>query len=165
MLCQSCGKNGATTFLKKTVNGETSSLHLCSECAGENGIKPFFAHSGFDIGDFWGSLFSEPAARIAADDVKCESCSKTFREIAKTGKAGCPACYTAFYDRLLPSIRQIHGETRHTGKIPEGAGESIKKERELEQLRRELNDCIANQQFEKCSGLRDRIRDLEAKEV
>jgi protein arginine kinase activator len=61
----------------------------------------------------------------------------------------------------LPSIQRIHGKTAHTGKVPSGAGEGLKKERELERLRSELAKCIEAQQYEKCAELRDRIRELE----
>ena len=162
MLCQSCGKKEATTYLKRTVNGQTAETHLCGDCAAQQGADPFFTNwPGFSLGDFWGSLFSEPAARAKADTLRCEGCGHTFGEMARTGRAGCPVCYTTFYDRLLPSIQRIHGKTRHTGKLPDGAGESLRKERELDRLRRELNDCIAGQQCENCAALRDQIRTLE----
>ena len=159
MLCQNCGKRPATTFLKKTITGETSEWHLCAECVAKQGIGSMF--SGFDLGDFWGSLFAEPSARVTADTVRCEGCGHSFREIAESGKAGCPECYTTFYDRLLPSIQRIHGKTRHTGKVPVGGSEAVKKESEIERLRRELSECIAGQQYEKCAELRDRIQELE----
>lgn len=162
MLCQNCGKNPATTFLKKTINGQTTEWHLCAECAAKQGIGSMFG--GFDLGNFWGSLFAEPATRAVADTVRCEGCGHSFREIAESGRAGCPECYTTFYDRLLPSVQRIHGKTRHTGKVPAGAGEELKKEKEIDRLRRELSECIAAQQYEKCASLRDRIRELEQQE-
>jgi protein arginine kinase activator len=164
MLCQNCGKNIATTFIKKTINGETTQTHLCSECAEKQGYNSMFSNIGFDIGDFWGSLFAEPVKKGLTDVVRCEGCGHSFGEIAESGRAGCPSCYTTFYDRLLPSIQRIHGKTAHTGKIPSGAGEGLKKERELERLRSELAKHIEAQQYEKCAELRDRIRELEKEE-
>lgn len=164
MLCQNCGKNIATTFIKKTINGETTQTHLCSSCASKQGFNSMFNSAGFDLGDFWGSLFAEPAKRTIKDAVRCEGCGHSFSEIAETGRAGCPSCYTTFYDRLLPSIQRIHGKTGHTGKIPSGAGDKLKKEKEIERLRSELQKCIASQQYERCAELRDRIRELEKEE-
>ncbi len=161
MLCQHCGKNVATTFIKKTINGETTQSHLCSECAAELGYDSMFNSFGFDFGNFWGSLFAEPAKKSLSDAVRCEGCGHSFSEIVESGKAGCPSCYTTFYDRLLPSIQRIHGKTGHTGKVPTGASDKLKKDKELERLRAELAKCIAAQQYEKCAELRDRIRELE----
>lgn len=156
MLCQKCGKNNAVTHVKRTVNGKTTEIHLCAACAKEEGLAKLF-----DINGFFGSLFADPSLKTAEKEEKCEGCGKTFREIAASGKAGCAACYTTFYDRLLPSLRQIHGKTEHVGKIPRGAGEEIRAKRELESLKEQLNTAIAAQEYEKCAVLRDRIRELE----
>ena len=164
MLCQNCGKKPATTFLKKTINGETTEIHLCADCARQQGLS-MWNGLGFDLGDFWGALFSEPTAREKADTVRCEVCGRSFGEIAQLGKAGCPSCYTTFYDRLLPSIQRIHGKAKHTGKVPAGAGDRLKKEQELDALRQQLAQCIAEQQYEECAALRDRIRALEKEET
>ncbi|MDD2418246.1 MAG: UvrB/UvrC motif-containing protein [Oscillospiraceae bacterium] len=164
MLCQNCEKNTATTFIKKTINGNTKEWHLCAECASKQGFDSMINGFGFDLGDFWGSLFAEPSTRSIADTVRCEGCGHSFREIAESGKAGCPSCYRAYYDRLLPSIQRIHGKTGHTGKVPSGAGEKLKKEKEIDHLQKELSECIADQQYEKCAQLRDRIRELEEEE-
>lgn len=164
MLCQNCGKNQATTFVKKNINGETTELHLCSSCAAKQGLNTMWNGFGFDLGDFWGSLFAEPAARAMADSVRCEGCGKTFNEIVNSGKAGCPSCYTTFYDRLLPSVQRIHGKAQHMGKVPPQAGEMAKRDRELDALRKELAEAISNQEYEKCAALRDRIQALELEE-
>lgn len=161
MLCQHCGKKPATTFLKKTVNGQTTEWHLCADCAAKQGVGPMLSNMGFDLGDFWGSLFAEPAVREMADTVRCEGCGHSFQEIAQSGRAGCPACYTTFYDRLLPSIQRIHGKTRHTGKVPSTGSEAGKRERELELLKKQLAESIASQEYERCAELRDRIQALE----
>ena len=161
MTCQNCGKNLATTHVKKTMNGKTTELHLCAACAAKQGLNTVWDGLGLDLGNFWGSLFAEPAVREKTDTVRCECCGSTFGDIAKNGTAGCPACYTTFYDQLLPSIRRIHGKTRHTGKTPVAAGEEAKKERELDVLKKQLAESIASQEYEKCAELRDSIRALE----
>lgn len=160
MTCQGCGKKPATTFLKKTINGKTTELHLCADCAAKQGLGGVLG--GFDLGDFWGSLFAEPSLRQQADTVHCKGCGRTFSEIAQSGRAGCPECYTTFYDRLLPSIQRIHGKTRHTGKIPAEGSENGRRDREIEQLRKQLSDCIMRQEYEQCAALRDRIHELES---
>ncbi len=151
MLCQKCGKHPATTYVKRTVNGVATEYRLCAACAA----------GGFDLGSFWGSLFAEPLPHGAADTMRCNGCGKTFREITSSGKAGCPACYTTFYERLLPSVQRIHGKTGHVGKVPSAAEGTVRLEHELETLREQLNRAIAAQEYEKCAELRDRIRALE----
>ena len=55
MLCEHCQKRPATTHITRTVNGKTTQLNLCAHCAAEQGFHSAF---GFDLNDFWGSLFS-----------------------------------------------------------------------------------------------------------
>lgn len=162
MYCDHCGKNVATTHVKKTVNGKTTEAHLCAHCAAQQGIGSAFS---FDLGDFWGSLFAEPALRAQADTLRCPDCGSGFREIADAGRPGCPTCYLTFYDRLLPSIQRIHGKTQHTGKVAAQADNTVKKERRLQQLREKLNACIAEQDYETCAKLRDEILALEKEEA
>lgn len=162
MLCEKCGKHVATTHVKRTINGKTEEYYLCASCAGAHGMHTMW--DGFDLGNLWSSLFAEPSARSLGDTVRCSSCGRSFREIVESGKAGCPQCYTTFYDRLLPSLQRIHGKVRHTGKIPAAGGEEAKKARKLEELKKELAESIEKQEYEKCAKLRDEIREWEAKE-
>ncbi len=161
MLCDKCKQNTATTFVKQTVNGKTTQMHLCSECAAEQGLSATIGNFGLDFGDFWGSLFAEPTKRMREDTLRCPDCGHSFRQIAEMGRPACPACYVTFYDRLIPSIQRIHGKTQHTGKVAEKADDSVKRQRELTALREELTRCVEQQEFEKCAELRDRIRQLE----
>ncbi len=166
MMCEHCGKRPATTHITKTVGGKTSKWNLCAQCAAEHGFTGAFGGFGFDLNDFWGSLFSEPAKIAPTDTVRCEDCGRSFREIAELGRPGCPTCYRTFYDRLLPSIQRIHGKTQHTGKVAAPiATETVSRESELQQLREQLANHIKNQEYEQCAALRDRIRALEEEGV
>mgnify|MGYP006864392464 CR=1 FL=1 len=50
MLCQNCGRNEATTHIKRIVDGESSELHLCSGCAQHLGYSGMFWGFGSNIG-------------------------------------------------------------------------------------------------------------------
>lgn len=161
MLCDNCKKNTATTHIKRTVNGVTTEMNLCSQCAAQQGLQNSFGNFGLELGDFWGSLFAEPAKRAREDTVRCPDCGRSFREVAELGRPGCPSCYLTFYDRLLPTIQRIHGKTQHTGKVAGQAEEQVKLEHELKSLRKQLEECVAAQKYEECAKLRDQIRELE----
>lgn len=161
MLCQHCKAKTATTHVRRTINGKTAEYHLCAECAEKQGLGGVLGGVGLDIGNFWSSLFAEPAARTRADALRCERCGCTFADIARTGKVGCADCYDVFYDRLLPSIQRIHGKAQHGGKLGVTAGEEPRRDQELEKLKEELERCVEAQQYERCAELRDRIRELE----
>ncbi len=162
MLCQNCGKNEAVTHIKQIVNGEMNETHLCRECARHLGYDDIFSGFDFDFGGFFGSLLGDMMSpRLAAETERCEKCGCSFNDILRYGKAGCSQCYEKFYDRLIPSIRRIHGQASHTGKIGSGAVKREKTEsahEKIEKLRAEMNKAVSAEDFERAAQLRDEIK-------
>ena len=175
MLCQQCKQHPATTHIKRTVNGKTTEMHLCAACAKEQGFSPLFGGMAMDMSNFWGNLFSDPGSAALRSTLSCNGCGSTFAEIANTGKVGCPTCYETFADRLQPTIERIHGKATHTGKrptdtrltVPQPAKNEEKVptvEEKIAALQKELDACIASQEYEKCAALRDEIAALKTGE-
>ncbi len=160
MLCANCKKNEATTYIKQTINGVTNEYHLCSECAQKLGMAGF---DPFDVSDLWSSLFEDRMPAVA-HLLTCDSCKSTFDQIAKRGKLGCPECYTTFREQLMPSIRQMHGKTRHVGKVPGSVPQEVKTESEIDKLKRLLNEAVTREDYEKAAEYRDQIKALEKKQ-
>lgn len=159
MLCENCHKKTATTHIKQTVNGKTVEYHLCAECATRlhaGGFNPF------DMSDLWSSLFETQVPDIPKAKV-CGKCGSTFDKIAKIGRLGCPECYSVFKEELLPSITRMHGKTRHIGKVPGKASQSVKNGYEIDKLRAELKDAISREDYETAASLRDKIKLIESK--
>lgn len=171
MLCQSCKNKQATTHIKTVINGELTEMNLCTECAAKQGINTMFNFNNFfDIGSLMSGFMGDPFTTALAPEKKCPNCGITFAQISKGGRVGCSKCYDVFYDRLLPSIKRIHGNTVHTGKrlrnpqLPVSVDETKAAEQptELESLNNQLTDAVKNQEFEKAAQLRDRINELKA---
>lgn len=171
MKCQRCKQREATFHLRQNINGEIKEIHLCPECAKELGydnvlsdFENFNPFSAMDMGvqNFLGSLFSQelPAPK---SERKCEFCGTTFEEFAENAMAGCSHCYEEFKDEMLPYIQRIHGKTKHVGKIPVSAGKELKLQRELTDLKKQLNEAVVNQEYEKAAEFRDKIKDIEKK--
>ena len=65
--------------------------------------------------------------------------------------------------KLIPSIKRIHGQASHTGKVGSVAGRREKPESGAERiakLRAEMDEAVAVQDFERAAQLRDEIRAL-----
>lgn len=172
MLCQHCNQNEATTHIKKNINGKREEMHLCSDCARELGVMEEFRVPS--VTDFFGESFlgnflgaGVAAMNSLAGVERCSTCGFSFNDIVKGGHIGCSDCFDKFADRLEPSIRKIHGKTKHIGKFisydesnePEKA-ESKKETDELEQLNEQLQKAISEQRFEDAAVLRDKIKAL-----
>lgn len=162
MLCQNCGKNEATTHLKRIINGETAETHLCSHCAQALGYNSVFSGFGLNLSDLFGGFFGDiPVSKLSNRVIRCEKCGCSFDDIAKSGMIGCADCYKTFFDKLQPSLQRIHGNTTHQGKFPQGAGEEVKKAHKLNELKAQLNKAIDEQNFEKAAQIRDEIKEME----
>ncbi len=162
MLCELCGKHQATTYSKTIINGEYTEMYLCSECAKAKGIgiNSVFSQTATDFSSFLGSFFGGGLpSRTSA--TRCKSCGSAFTDIARSGKVGCAECYSNFYEELLPSIQKIHGNIQHRGKVPTGASAEVKRKRDIEKTRRELEQAVKEENFELAVKLRDKIKEME----
>ncbi|MBE6835950.1 MAG: hypothetical protein E7515_06850 [Ruminococcaceae bacterium] len=165
MMCQSCGKAQATTHFKRIINGEVTEGHLCSDCAKALGVNDMFSSFDFSFSDLLSDFFADsPVAALSANSVKCENCGSSFNDIVNSGRIGCADCYETFFDKLMPSIQRLHGNTKHEGKVPlnEVTNED-KTVSDVASLREELNKAIENEDFETAAKLRDKIKELEGK--
>ena len=175
MLCDKCGKNEATYHLKQVINGKTTEMHLCAECAAEepdfkdlsmDSFNDFFTGFTAPFGSALGSFgllgqmlgAGTPTRRRQRS---CPFCGATEEDVSSSGMLGCAQCYDVFGDLLTPYLRRLHGSAEHTGKVPSGANAELSKTRKLEQLKTDLQKAIDAQEFERAAELRDEIKGLE----
>lgn len=167
MMCQECGKKPATLHFTKIVNGDKTEFHICESCARERGEMIPGTPNGFSIHSLLSGLLDfEPSGGSAAigqkaQPLRCETCGLTYGQFSKIGRFGCSDCYKHFAGRLDPLFKRVHGNTIHVGKVPKRSGQRIRSKREIEQLKREMQERIASEDFESAARIRDRIRELE----
>ncbi|MDR0314539.1 MAG: UvrB/UvrC motif-containing protein [Oscillospiraceae bacterium] len=165
MVCQNCGKKEATTHIKRVVNGNETKLNLCADCAESMGYGDLFSGFGFNMSNIFSNFFYDiPLAVLPiSKTVVCEKCKSTFDEIIKSGMMGCPECYDVFSDRLIPSIQRIHGKAVYAGKsaVSVNTDDSKTNIDKIESLKKELEDAVQEQNFERAATLRDEIKLLE----
>ncbi|MCL6548638.1 MAG: UvrB/UvrC motif-containing protein [Alicyclobacillus sp.] len=167
MVCQRCQQRPATVHFTKIVGGEKSEYHLCEVCAKEKGELNFFtkAAQAFDFNHLLSGLLnmeSSPGFNApVATALRCSRCGMTYNQFTQVGRFGCPHCYESFAQRLEPLLRRIQSSTSHTGKVPVRSGEKVKVKKSLERLRKELQQCVSMEQFERAAQIRDQIRALE----
>ena len=60
MKCENCGKHEASCHYRVNINGEVSEMHLCPDCAGEQGLLRAFDYDPFEslLEDFFSPRFS-----------------------------------------------------------------------------------------------------------
>jgi len=163
MLCDRCGKNPAVVHRITTINGKKKEVHLCKECAVQE--KGMLIDDAFPINALLSSLLDmgteTPIKVEKLETVKCSQCGQSFGDFKKSGKLGCDKCYTQFRDRLLPLLKRVQGNTRHSGKLPKRIGDGLRTRRELERLQEELERAVKAEEYEKAVVLRDRIKSIK----
>ena len=167
MKCQQCEKP-ATFHITELTGDQPQELHLCEGCAKQylttsDGGAPAVAPTLANV------LAKQLKLGQAADDLAkldkraCPVCGITFFEFRNQGRLGCPHDYVCFEKELTPLIANIHGETKHAGKRPQGQAAGTDEHSELIRLRREMDDAKQKEDYERAAKVRDQIRELEKK--
>lgn len=165
MKCNICNKNEATVHLTEVVNDKITKFHICEDCARQKSEE---MQSHFGLTDLLSGLMdfgpSIPEGEVAEEvKVKCPGCGMSYYDFQQTGMLGCGKCYKIFFKKLTELLRKIHGSEKHVGKMPFKGKEVLKDQQDLQRLKKELNQLINAEEFEKAVLLRDRIKELESK--
>lgn len=164
MLCEQCGKAEATVHVTRMVNGEVSTEHLCASCAREKGEFQFMADPGALIQNVMAALMGQTAAegpREVGQGAVCPACGTPFTHFQATGRLGCPVCYEAFGELLAPLVNRIQAGDHHVGRVPLRLGPTVRRQKQLADLRSELRRLVDQEAYEEAAHVRDRIRALE----
>ncbi len=163
MLCDNCGKNEAEVHLTQIVDNEMTTVHLCPGCASEKGLDAGGAKN-LPLTDFLAQMGQATIADEEATGVgPCSYCHTTVDDFRRTGRLGCPHCYSVFETQLRAILRRIHGSTYHLGKVyVPPASEAAERSARLSGLRRKLQRAVEAEDFERAAVIRDQIRELEA---
>ena len=102
---------------------------------------------------------SDEEATIAGP---CSYCHTTVDDFRRTGRLGCPHCYSIYETQLRAILRRIHGSTHHLGKVyvPPASTHADRSAR-LAGLKRKLQRAIEAEDFERAAVIRDQIREVE----
>ncbi len=154
---------GAEATVHETLirNGKKVERHLCEKCARKQGIV---YQTPVPINELLSKIVlsqglgsSEAASKPGA----CVGCGMTWAKFRQQGLLGCAECYRTFEKELMPLIERAHeGGVQHTGKSPRRAGaRSEILQGRLASLRRQLQEAVAAEQYERAAALRDQLRE------
>ncbi len=175
MKCQKCAKPATFHITDIVEKGKHREFHFCDEHARQHLAPPddtteppiselakklIVGGTGLGAGAGSGPL-REPSP---ADKQVCPICQITFLEFRNSGRLGCPYDYEVFRDELMPLLENIHGETRHSGKVPKRAPRNTQQQTTLIQLRNELKRAVAAENYEAAANLRDKIKGIEVEQ-
>ena len=164
MQCDICGNKKATVHLTEIVDEQMTELHLCEDCAREKSVQ---MEQQFGLADLLAGLadFGQQVKPVEKVKLQCSNCTMTYDDFRKFGRLGCSECYNTFREQLSALLKKIHGSSQHLGKAPIKISQTTKKKIDMYQdFKRQLQQAIEDEDFEKAAALRDKIRELEKKD-
>jgi protein arginine kinase activator len=162
MKCQHCEKPATFHITEVLGAGGPQVMHLCEEHA-----KIFLTQGNpGPTASVAGALVKQlklgaSSATAETDQKECPVCGISFFEFRNSGRLGCPYDYTHFQAELEPLLSNIHDGIAHVGKKPLRAAVSADSQAELIQLRRQMEEAVEREDYEKASEIRDAIKKLE----
>lgn len=167
MLCDECKEKPAVVHLIQVMNGQKTESHLCEECAAQKSGLMLKSDHNLSVPNFLGGMFGAISKLQdmprPSQSSKCPNCGMTFKDIIRLGKLGCSECYRIYAREMGESLRRIHGNNQHLGKIPVRGGERVLIRRQIEKLKGQLQEAVRDEQYEKAAEIRDSLKEMERK--
>ena len=95
------------------------------------------------------------------DQQTCPICGISFYDFRSRGYVGCPHDYDFFNKQIDAFVLNIHGAQEHTGKVPKRKVSNASERMLMIKYRRDLEDAVQYEDYERASKLRDKIKELE----
>ena len=168
MMCDECGQNPATIHIATIIGGNKKDENLCPQCWQKRNAALL---GGLQVGDLLSKLLGAKPKQDKAEEPEekielyCDGCGMSYHEFQKTGRVGCAHCYAVFGEHMEKTLKSIHGHARHVGKAPEHLAGEMDAQRQLDALRRLMEEAVAAEDFEQAAVLRDQIREIQLSQV
>ena len=177
LICMKCNKSLATVRITRIIEGQVHEMHLCQDCASK--ISPYqkkkMSSLQKDLNEILAGLLKQEKGAAAAPppptetreeriDLVCDNCGFPFESYRKSFFLGCSNCYKVFHKYLNADIRKVHGNVQHTGRVPRRFHKFVELKRNLDTLKRDLQEAVKAENFERAAELRDLIRSLNIDE-
>ena len=155
--------------MSELTGPEPRELHFCEEHARE--YLDRLPVQGKSVGSLASALAKGLPKRMSLDKAAeelheldqqtCPICGISFFEFRNRGLLGCPHDYDFFNKQIDAFLLNVHGANEHTGKVPARKAANRQERMLLIKYRRDLEDAIQYEDYERASKLRDKIKEIE----
>lgn len=161
--CSKCQQHVASVKFTTIRNGMVEERHLCQQCAATQ--SPYQKKAMPQLDEILSGILGVAAANQSAQapaqaELTCSTCGLPYSSYRQTLILGCSDCYTSFEKLLVNELRRFHGETRHTGRVPQSQVREIRNARSAEDLKARLAEAVKAEDFKLAAELRDQIKEL-----
>lgn len=152
-VCTEC-KKPCTLFITLVAGGKAMTYSCCAHCPSSM-TSPL---AGSLPSQILGIKLDIPMPKIQGS---CPSCGFRWADFERTHRIGCPKCYEAHTQDLLPTLSRIQPGISHSGRRPQPSEIDLKNR--LQKAKDELAQAVKNEEFETAAALRDQIAQLDTK--
>ncbi len=167
MKCDICHKNEASVYIEDVYKQKVVKRHICMHCA--MGLLAMKVHNS-PLGDFL-DIFKaglgkneDSSVDVNKKEFVCPQCGTSYEEVEKTRKVGCGMCYVTFRDFLDPLLFPNGYKHPYRGHFPKDLQKTVNHRKKLAELKSELEDLLAFEDYEQAARVRDEIKDEIKKE-
>lgn len=155
--CENCHQE-CTIHLTQIVNNQVIKVDLCASCPYAQKMEQ---EQEFGLIDKLVGKLSDMAKDVSEADSFdcCPDCGLTEQQFRKTMRMGCSTCYTTFSSFLDEYLLNLHPGLSHRGKIPKRF-EGKMTEKEINTLKKNIQEAIIVENYELAAQLRDKIKEL-----
>ena len=163
--CMNCHQNVATIKFIKMVNGKVEEQYLCRQCAAQK--SPYQKKSSPQLDEILSGILGAAANEAATthqrstSELTCNTCGLPFSSYRESLILGCSDCYESFEKLLVNDLQRFHGATEHVGRVPHGQSQKIENLRNVEDLKKRLQEAVVAEDFVLAVKLRDQLRTAE----
>lgn len=127
-------------------------------------FSSFFDNSFNDLEELFGGfdVFPKAVKYTSAPEKKCPVCGHTLADFERYGKFGCGECYNTFRAYVEPTLKRIHSGSVHSGKIPSKSAGELKKKRMYDDLKKQLSEAVAKEDYETAARLHKQLKEMES---
>lgn len=164
MICEICKKKPAKLHITQVKETAKHTIHICHDCAHDNGIAGPSINTSFSIETYTGVADAAAKPEPSRDEdlhKTCPQCGLSFSAFKESGRLGCATCYEIFSEQLKPLLQKVQKDSQHRGKSPNAGDETQNLKRNISDMRIQLKEAVRQEQFELAARLRDQIREME----
>jgi len=159
MKCDICRERLAMIFVQQISKDASIELHLCESCALERGFSTTENKIDISLGGIFSDVLGNIGSAQAKDNV-CPVCGFSLLDIKKQLKTGCAECYQHFRGEIISILRREGVEVSYQGHLPTKLEAFKTPKADPENLRKELKNAIAHEDYELAAYYRDRLKAL-----
>ena len=112
----------------------------------------------FDLfSDFFDNFDIYPVYR---EEIRCPDCGMTYSLLQKHGRLGCAKCCEVFKSAIEQTVKQIHQNSEHNGKVPSRCAGELKRKKRYDELKREIAMAVSEEDYEKAALLHKELKEL-----